>query len=260
MAISQHLGLRRGRRRQGRTRSPSSCWPRPARSAATVTAVFGGDGDASPRSSAPTAPPRSTPPATSAGSCPASPVATAIAADQRRQTPDLLLLGTTYEGRDVAARLSVKLDKPVLTQQRRRRASTATPSSSPPRSSAAPSWCARSSPAPARTSSLVRPEVVRRRAVGRRRRRRSRRSPWADPGAAGAPRSSSATSRRPPGPKLDEAADRRLRWAGPGRGGQVRDDRGPWPSCSRGRRAPPGPSSTPAGCPTATRSARPARS
>src|SRR4051794_30087819 len=30
-------------------------------------------------------------------------------------TPDVLLFGTTYEGRDVSARLSVKLDKPVLT-------------------------------------------------------------------------------------------------------------------------------------------------
>ena len=30
-------------------------------------------------------------------------------------TPDLILFGTTYDGRDVAARLSVKLDKPVLT-------------------------------------------------------------------------------------------------------------------------------------------------
>ena len=33
-----------------------------------------------------------------------------------------------------------------------------------------------------------------------------------------------------------------------------------WPSCSRAPRAPREPSSTPAGCPTATRSARPARS
>ncbi|MEY2405042.1 MAG: electron transfer flavoprotein alpha subunit, partial [Acidimicrobiaceae bacterium] len=29
--------------------------------------------------------------------------------------PDLILFGTTYDGRDVSARLSVKLDKPVLT-------------------------------------------------------------------------------------------------------------------------------------------------
>src|ERR1700704_5975218 len=30
-------------------------------------------------------------------------------------SPDLILFGTTYDGRDVSARLSVKLDKPVLT-------------------------------------------------------------------------------------------------------------------------------------------------
>jgi len=31
------------------------------------------------------------------------------------EAPDAVLLGTTYDGRDIAARLSVKLDKPVLT-------------------------------------------------------------------------------------------------------------------------------------------------
>ncbi len=36
------------------------------------------------------------------------------AAIQGGNTPDLILLGTTYDGRDVAARLSVALDKPVL--------------------------------------------------------------------------------------------------------------------------------------------------
>jgi electron transfer flavoprotein alpha subunit len=40
-------------------------------------------------------------------------VASAVAASG--QAPDLFLLGTTYEGRDVAARLSVKLDRPVIT-------------------------------------------------------------------------------------------------------------------------------------------------
>src|SRR5438128_2233623 len=29
-------------------------------------------------------------------------------------SPDLIMFGTTYEGRDIAARLSVKLDKPAL--------------------------------------------------------------------------------------------------------------------------------------------------
>ena len=47
------------------------------------------------------------------GQLPGVAVASAIAASG--QTPDLLLLGTTYDGRDVAARLSVKLDKPVVT-------------------------------------------------------------------------------------------------------------------------------------------------
>jgi len=42
-------------------------------------------------------------------------VAIASAIAESGQAPDLFLLGTTYEGRDVAARLSVKLDRPVLT-------------------------------------------------------------------------------------------------------------------------------------------------
>ena len=42
-------------------------------------------------------------------------VAGAMAALVEQGAPDLILFGTTYEGRDVAARLSVKIDKPVLT-------------------------------------------------------------------------------------------------------------------------------------------------
>ena len=43
-------------------------------------------------------------------------VAAALAAAiEAGGAPDLILLGTTYDGRDIAARLSVKLDKPVLT-------------------------------------------------------------------------------------------------------------------------------------------------
>jgi len=50
------------------------------------------------------------------GSTPAVPVASAIAKlIEGGDAPDLLLFGTTYEGRDVAARLSVALDKPVIT-------------------------------------------------------------------------------------------------------------------------------------------------
>ena len=50
------------------------------------------------------------------GHTPAVPVASAIAKlIEGGDTPDLILFGTTYEGRDVAARLSVALDKPVIT-------------------------------------------------------------------------------------------------------------------------------------------------
>jgi electron transfer flavoprotein alpha subunit len=50
------------------------------------------------------------------GSTPAVPVASAIAKQiADGNAPDLLLFGTTYEGRDVAARLSVALDTPVIT-------------------------------------------------------------------------------------------------------------------------------------------------
>ena len=43
-------------------------------------------------------------------------VAAALAAAiEAGAAPDAILLGTTYDGRDIAARLSVKLDKPVLT-------------------------------------------------------------------------------------------------------------------------------------------------
>src|SRR5271166_1958357 len=49
-------------------------------------------------------------------SLPGPKVAAAMAAqvaDGNR--PDAILVGTTYDGRDVAARLSVRLDRPVLT-------------------------------------------------------------------------------------------------------------------------------------------------
>jgi electron transfer flavoprotein alpha subunit len=49
-------------------------------------------------------------------SLPAVPVAAALHnLVQEGDVPDLIMLGTTYEGRDVAARLSVALDKPVIT-------------------------------------------------------------------------------------------------------------------------------------------------
>jgi len=50
------------------------------------------------------------------GSLSGVPVASAIAAQvSGGNAPDLIMFGTTYDGRDVAGRLSVALDKPVLT-------------------------------------------------------------------------------------------------------------------------------------------------
>ncbi|MEY2398123.1 MAG: electron transfer flavoprotein alpha subunit [Actinomycetota bacterium] len=49
-------------------------------------------------------------------SLPAVPVAAAIAAAvEAGNGPDILLVGQSYDGRDIAGRLSAKLDKPVLT-------------------------------------------------------------------------------------------------------------------------------------------------
>jgi electron transfer flavoprotein alpha subunit len=50
------------------------------------------------------------------GSLPGVPVASAMAKQVADGNgPELVMLGTTYDGRDVAARLSVALDKPVIT-------------------------------------------------------------------------------------------------------------------------------------------------
>lgn len=50
------------------------------------------------------------------GAFPGVAVASALAAQVAAgEAPDLIMLGTTYDGRDVAARLSVALDKPVVT-------------------------------------------------------------------------------------------------------------------------------------------------
>jgi electron transfer flavoprotein alpha subunit len=50
------------------------------------------------------------------GALPGAPVADALAAKiEGGDAPDLILFGTTYDGRDIAGRLSVKLDKAALT-------------------------------------------------------------------------------------------------------------------------------------------------
>src|SRR4051795_4881491 len=49
-------------------------------------------------------------------SLPGAPVAAAMAAQiESGNKPDVILFGQTYDGRDVAGRLSAKLDKPALT-------------------------------------------------------------------------------------------------------------------------------------------------
>src|SRR5690242_2382117 len=50
------------------------------------------------------------------GALPGVPVAAAIAAAiEGGAAPDLIMFGTTYDGRDVAGRLSAKLDRTVIT-------------------------------------------------------------------------------------------------------------------------------------------------
>jgi electron transfer flavoprotein alpha subunit len=81
----------------------------------TVEAVFGGDGDAVAATLG--AHGASTVYATGDvdGRLPGVAASAAMAeAIKGGNVPDLILFGTTYDGRDVAARLSVKLDKPVL--------------------------------------------------------------------------------------------------------------------------------------------------
>ena len=49
------------------------------------------------------------------GALPGVPVAAAIAALVAQGAPDVILIPTSYDGRDIAGRLSAKLDRPVLT-------------------------------------------------------------------------------------------------------------------------------------------------
>jgi electron transfer flavoprotein alpha subunit len=49
------------------------------------------------------------------GALPGVPVATAIAALVHQHAPDAILIPSSYDGRDIAGRLSAKLDRPVLT-------------------------------------------------------------------------------------------------------------------------------------------------
>jgi electron transfer flavoprotein alpha subunit len=82
----------------------------------TVEAVYGGDGAAVAETLGAHGASKVLATGDLSGSLPGVPVASALAKQvQDGNGPDLILLGTTYDGRDVAARLSVALDKPVVT-------------------------------------------------------------------------------------------------------------------------------------------------
>jgi electron transfer flavoprotein alpha subunit len=82
----------------------------------TVEAVYGGDGAAVAETLGAHGASKVLATGDLSGSLPGVPVASALAKQvQDGNGPDLFLLGTTYDGRDVAARLSVALDKPVIT-------------------------------------------------------------------------------------------------------------------------------------------------
>ena len=81
----------------------------------TVEAVFGGDGDAVAATLGAHGATKVYATGDLDGQLPGVAVGAAMAeAIKGGNVPDLILFGTTYDGRDVAARLSVKLDKPVL--------------------------------------------------------------------------------------------------------------------------------------------------
>ena len=81
----------------------------------TVEAVFSGDGDAVAAALGANGATKVYATGDLDGKLPGVAVASAMAdAINAGTAPDVILFGTTYDGRDVAARLSVKLDKPVL--------------------------------------------------------------------------------------------------------------------------------------------------
>ena len=173
--------------------------------------------------------------------------------------PDLVLFAQSYDGRDVVGRLSAKLDRPVLTNGTDLAVDGDKRRSSAPRSSAATRSSTPSSRATSPFLAAIRPksfaaepsgggaaEVV---AVDARRRRPRRRGQGARAPRRGARGAEARGGRRSSSPAAAGSAAPRLRAA----------RRASSPSCSRARRARRVRSSTPAGCRTRSRSARPAR-
>ena len=184
-------------------------------------------------------------------------MASAIAkAIEGGNAPDLIMFGTTYDGRDVAARLSVALDKPVLTNNVDIEVDGDAVVVTEPVFGG---------------TKLVKTKFTGRRPVHRPVRPKSFVAAEESGGGAGRGRdprgpptrhrqgARTATSRSAPGPKLDEANIVVSGGRGLGEAGKYEmiEQLAKLLKAAPGR---PGPSSTPAGCPTATRWARPARS
>ena len=118
--------------------------------------------------------------------------------------PDAILFPATYDGRDIAARLSVKLDRPVLTNVvglNAGRRGTGHPARHLRRQPDGHGPVHRRGPGDLRDPG----QVVRGRALGRMRRPRWSPPPLPTPAPPARPRWWPTTSRSAPGPKLDEA-------------------------------------------------------
>jgi len=83
--------------------------------AGTVEAFYGGDGAAVAETLGAHGATKVWATGDLGGALPGVTVGSAVAAAAAAEAPDAILIGTTYDGRDIAARLSVALDKPVVT-------------------------------------------------------------------------------------------------------------------------------------------------
>jgi electron transfer flavoprotein alpha subunit len=184
-------------------------------------------------------------------------VAAALAAAiEAGGAPDLIMFGTTYDGRDIAARLSVKLDKPVLTNNVDVDVTEGIVVSTQIFGGTQIVKTKFAAGAPA--IALFRPKsFVAEESGGGAAAVTELSVP--DTGAAGAAKMLNRHVEETTGPKLDEAAVVVSGGRGLGEASKFEliEDLA---KTLRVRPARPVPSSTPAGCPTATRSARPARS
>ena len=172
--------------------------------------------------------------------------------------PDLIMFSTSYEARDVIARLSVKLDRTVLTNN----VDVAVDGDSVTVTTAifggntlVTTKFAGEKPylANFRPKSFVAEEAGGGPAA-------AADLPVPDLGPTGGGQRHGPPRGGVVGSQARRGRHRGVGWTRPGRGVQVRADRAAGQAAEGARRARRGRSSTPAGCPTATRWARPARS